>query len=326
MISSWNRSLLRSALLATGLLTAVALTAGLIRILPWLLDPSVTWRIAAPFARSLGVMAGEAALAVGWPVGWALAAAAFVERGEGRVLRLLGERPARTVARLAGQGVVLTGVLGLLAWGSARESTEPGRIVSELIADGHAACATAETPRTYTVPFFGATWLCAPGRVPRLVGQGPGPLGGLVFSARDVRASGDLGNLALDDVHLAARSFSLYVGALHIRGTAPWGHASLVQPWTRAASLAPAVLLSALAAVGLVLLQRTGGRLGTLVVGASGPLAVLGMMRGLERFAGRDPWAPWVVLPLALAVPVVIALIVRGGAARLLGLWQTASR
>jgi len=322
MILAWNRSALRGALAATGIAALLALSAGMVRILPWLLDPSVTWRIAAPFARTLAVVAGEAAMAIGWPIGWALATRGFVERGEGRVLRLLGERPARTVSRLGGQGVLLTAALGALSWASARESTEPGRIVSELIADGEAACAKTAVPRSYTVPFFGATWLCAPGLVPRLVGQGPGPLGVMVFSAREARASGDLGTIELEDVHVALPRLSLHVDDLRLRGTAPWGHASVLGPLPRASSMAPAVLLSAIISVALVLLRRTGGPFATLAVAAAGPVAVLGALRAVERFSSAQGWLLAAVPALATLAPIAVAW----GAARLLGMWHTASR
>jgi hypothetical protein len=305
----WNRSALRGALVATAALLLVALSAGMVRILPWLLDPSVTWRIAAPFARTLAVVAGEAALAVGWPVGWALATLALVERGEARVLRLLGERPARTAFRLAGQGLVLAAALAALSWGSARESTEPGRIVTELIADGRVACAKADAPHAYTVPFFGATWLCAPGLTPRLVGQGPGPLTRLGYSSSDAQASGDLGNVLLDDVYLASPGFSLRVGTLRLRGAAPWGHASSVSPLSRAASIAPAIALSAMVTVVLVLLRWTSGRLGTLAVAAAGPLAVLGTLRAATRLPGAERWLMAVLVPLAALTPLALGFV-----------------
>ena len=321
MTLTWNRSALRGALIASGSAAVVAFSAGIVRILPWLLDPLITWRIAAPFARSLVVVAGEAALAVGWPIGWALAAATFVERGEGRVLQLLGERPLRTVARLLPQAAVLMGALAALSWASARQSTEPGRIVSELLADGEGACSRATSPRTYSVPFFDATWLCRAGLPPRLVGQGPGRLAALVFSAREARASGDLGTIELDDVHLAFPRVTLHVDALRLRGTAPWGHASVVSPGLRALSVAPAVALAALVAVGLVLRRRTGGRLTTLAVGAAGPVAVLGMLRAVERFASTTSWLVAAVPALSLLAPLGVAW-----AARLPGLWQTDSK
>jgi hypothetical protein len=322
MTSAWTRSALRGALLATLVATLVALSAGAVRVLPWVLDPAVTWRVAAPFARGLAVVALEAALAVGWPLGWTLATLSFVERGEGRVLRLLGERPLRTVARLAGQGVVFTTLLGALAWASARESTEPGRIVTELIADGHAACENAREPRTYAVPFFDATWLCVPGAIPRLVGQGPGPLSSLVFSARDARASGDLGSLELDDAHIALPQASVHVDSLRLRAAAPWGHGSTVEPVARALALGSSVALCALVAVGLVLLHRTRGRIATLAAGAAGPIAALGMLRAVERFASTRSWLVLLIPPLSLAAPLAVAWI----GAQLPRVWQTGDR
>jgi len=323
MTSTWTRSALRSALAVTLIAALIALAGGLVRIFPWLLDPSVTWRVAAPFARSLSIVAVEAAVAVGWPLGWALATLGFVERGEARVLRLLGERPARTVSRLALQGVFFAAVLAGLSWASARESREPGRIVSELIADGQAACAKAEAPRTYNVPFFGATWLCDPPRPPRLVGQGPGPLSALVYSARQARASGDLGTIELDDAYLAvvAPTASLHVDTLHIRGTAPWGHASTVEPLVRSLTLSVSVATCAIAAVMLILRQRTVGRLATLMIGGAGPIAALGLLRAVERFAATGSWLVVAVPPLAVAAPLALAWV----AARLPRVWHTAS-
>jgi hypothetical protein len=326
MSSVWTRSALRGALLATAIALALALSAGLVRIVPWLLDPSVSWRVASPFARSLAVVAVEAALAVGWPVGWTLATLTFVERGEARVARLLGERPLRTVARLAGQGLGLALALGAVSWASARESTEPGRIVSELIADGEAACARADTPRTYTVPFFGATWLCDRGMAPRLVGQAPGPLAAVVFSARDARASGDLGDLELTDAHLAlahaGTRVRLHVDSLRIHGTAPWGHASTVAPTARALSLALAVSFAAIAAVTVVLLGHARGRVSAVLTGAVGPIMALGLLRAAERFPSSGSSLVLLAPLLGAGATVVIAW----SGARLPTMWHTASR
>ena len=332
MRSSWAVAAFRGAVEASTVAAAIALSAGLVRILPWLLDTSVTWRVAAPFARSLLVVALEAAVAVGWPLGWALAGVAFVRSGEGRVMSLLGERPARTVSRLVPQAIAFVALLGGLSFASARESTEPGRIVSELIADGRAAClhASSGETRTYTVPFFDAAWLCGAGVEARLVGQGPGPLASLTFSARDARASGDLGSIDLDDAHiaLAAPRVTLHVDALHLRGTAPWGHASNVAPLARALTLSSAVGLSALAAVGLVLSGRDRSRLDAIVIGAAGPIVTLALLRAAERFLGARPahvggdCALLLIPPIAVAVPVIFAWL----AARLPGLWHAASR
>src|SRR5580692_2034193 len=96
-----------AALVATAILALVGLLAGAVRVLPWLLDPAVPWRVAQPFARGLAAIAIEAALLVGWPIGWALACFRFVERGEARVLQTLGQPPLETVARLLPRGAPL---------------------------------------------------------------------------------------------------------------------------------------------------------------------------------------------------------------------------
>src|SRR5215469_9509650 len=90
-----------TAIVASLAIALAGFVAGAVRVLPWLLDPAVPWPTAAPFARGLAAVAIEAALLVGWPVGWALACFRYVESGEARVLLTLGERPSGTVLRLA---------------------------------------------------------------------------------------------------------------------------------------------------------------------------------------------------------------------------------
>ncbi|HEY5241342.1 MAG TPA: hypothetical protein VIJ22_07750, partial [Polyangiaceae bacterium] len=75
---SLSRGARNTALVASGAIALVGVVAGAVRLMPWLLDPAVPWRVAAPFARGLAAVAFEAALLVGWPVGWALAACRFV--------------------------------------------------------------------------------------------------------------------------------------------------------------------------------------------------------------------------------------------------------
>jgi hypothetical protein len=325
---TFPRLALKSALLATALTAALALTGGGVRILPWLLDAQVTWGIAAPFARSVLVVAGEAALAVGWPIGWALATFTFVERGEARVLRLLGEPPSRTALRLSRHGAALSAILVALSFASARESSEPGRIVSELISDGLAACRTAEQPRTYLVPFFGAAWLCTPGKAPRLAGQGPGRLASLVFSSTNARPSGDLGHIELDNAVIAVPGLLLRVGSLSLTGATPWGHAEAIAPLSRASALAVAVAMSAWAAVVLVLRGAARGRITALGLGAAGPIAALSALRAVERLSAGTGGGLLLVagIPLvAVLAPFVLALAFAWGS-RLPLLPQAASK
>jgi hypothetical protein len=309
---------------ATLIAAGLALAGGAVRLLPWLLDPEVTWRVAGPFARSLSVVALEAALAVGWPIGWALASQAFVERGEARVLALLGERPGRTTLRLLGQGLLLGVMLGGLSYASARESTEPGRVVSDLIAEGRDACGQAREPRTYTVPFFEATWLCGPGLVPRLAGQGPGRLGALTFTASNARVSGDLGTVDFVDAHLALGEpkASLHVDTLHVQGTAPWGHASTVSPLSRALALSAAVSVAALTTAFLIVAGRDAPRLVAWLVGASGPIVALALLRAVERGGTGSGWAILAVPAASFAAPCAAAWV----GARLPRMWHAASK
>ena len=79
-------------------------------------------------------MAIESALLVGWPVGWALASLRLAESGEARALQALGERPMKTVSRLAPQALFFAAAIASMAvvWG--RDANEPGRVATELIA------------------------------------------------------------------------------------------------------------------------------------------------------------------------------------------------
>src|SRR5438309_11522646 len=125
---------LAAALLASGVLALAALGAGTVRLLPWLFDPAVPWRVAAPFARGLASVAIESALLVGWPVGWALASLRLAESGEARALQALGERPMKTVSRLAPQALFFAAAIASMAVAWGRDANEPGLVDTELIA------------------------------------------------------------------------------------------------------------------------------------------------------------------------------------------------
>src|SRR5207244_11584279 len=127
----------------------------------------------------------EAAILTGWPVGWSLASQRLVERGEARVLASLGETPAQTVLRLAPQAAVFVALLAATSASLGRDAAAPGRVVGDLLARGHDACARAPSPTTHGVPFVSATWLCATNAEPRLVGRAP--IGGVVFTAKGPR-------------------------------------------------------------------------------------------------------------------------------------------
>jgi hypothetical protein len=271
---------------------------GAVRLLPWLLDPNVTLRLALPFARGLLALAVEAAIVVGWPLGWALACASLVEKGEARALASLGQSPAETVKKLAPQAALLASLLALVALVGGEDASAPGRVVTDLIARGRESCEAADEAATYAVPFAGVTWLCDPGFAPRLVGRGPGAFSSTAFTALGARASGDLRQIDLDGAHVHVplaggtppagppAGIDVSVGTLRLRGLSPFAHASSVPPWARALALALAAVVAAAASALGVLTGALRGRLAAIVGAASGSLATLGTMRSIERAGG----------------------------------------
>lgn len=255
-----RRASLRGATVFSVGLALVALVAGGVRLLPWLFDSSVPWTVAAPFARSVATLALEVALLVGWPLGWAVATARFAERGEARVLALLGERPRASAARLLPQAAWLAIALGVVSYAAGRDARAPGEVVNRLVHEGAVVCAKPSAPRVVAVPFLGASWLCAPGFPERLVAEAPVAHGTFV-TAKDARLSGDLARIDLDDAHLAlprgggggggasgGRAFGadVHVARLALRGLPPWTHAARLPAWARALVTCASAAVSAL--------------------------------------------------------------------------------
>jgi hypothetical protein len=310
-----QRSAFRAAASVTGLVLVAAGLAAAVRLLPWLLDARVPLHVALPFARGLAAIALEASLLLGWPIGWALAAHRLVERGEALALQSLGEAPTRTVRRLALQGAAFAALVGAASLVGGRDANEPGRVVTELLEEGRAACAAPRVPSSFAVPFSGTTWLCRPDAPPRLVGRAPGALPGVFFSARAARVAGDLRQIELDDARLAlgagepGRTGMVHVGTLALRGLPPWAQASSLPPTLRSVLLAASGVLAAALAALAALLRRPAprGRVHAILVGAAGPLAALALLRLLERTE--------VGAAVYLTVPVACALAVLGAAA-----------
>jgi hypothetical protein len=317
-------ALLRSAAWSLGAIV-VAAVAGLVRVLPWVLDPEVPWRVALPFARSLLAIAVEAAVLVGWPVGAALACHAAADRGEARVLSLLGERASRTALRLVPQSLVFVALVAAASVASGLDASAPGAVATELLAQGRVACARAAAPVTYAVPLVGATWLCGPDQAPRLYGRAPGAMSGVFFSAAQARVSGDLRSIDLEDARLlfgtpeAPRQ--LHVRKLVLRGLAPWASASTLPPWSRALITAASGLSSALIASWSCLRRACRWPIAAIAVGAAGPLSALGTLRALERASATTstffvaPVVACAITLLAAAVASRLGSSRRSGAA-----------
>lgn len=327
MVPLFRQRPLRTALQATAWGALIALVAAGVRVLPWMLDPRVPWTVLAPFARSIALVGGEAALLVGAPIGWALAAAHAVETRESRVFALLGEPPWRTSLRTLPQVLVLAALLVGISLFGGRDANAPGAVVTELVARGRETCRQASSPNTQVIPFLSAEWLCAPGREPRLVATAP--IGAALVTARDAVVAGDFRRIDLSDARFSVGPVNVHVGALILRGLPPWARASTLAPSLRALLMALSLGISLLASSFAVERMRLRLRFGALAIGASGPLAALGLLRALER---RDAHAiAYVALPFGAFAAVVVAALAlrvwqRGRARRLLSPEATASK
>jgi hypothetical protein len=277
----------------------VAVLAGAIRVLPWIVAPHVPFRAALPFARALFAVGLETTLLAAPPLGWAFCAAALVERGEARALFATGASPAGIVRMtlLAAAGFALLTALASLAWG--REAAAPGRLARALVAQSRQSCGQGATdPRSAYVPFVGVTWLCFPDAPPRLAGQLP--TGGGSFSALDLSISDDLRSLEFSDLRLMVGekgAISVRAHKAEVRGLAPWGRGSNLTAPERALLLSLTGTALALLGAGLVLTRSIAHRLSSLLIGGAGPIASLVVMSRLEQ----GDHAPWTYLGVPAA-------------------------
>jgi hypothetical protein len=166
------------------------------------------------------------------------------------------------------------------------------------------------------VPFTDMTWLCAPGREPRLAGKLRGAMQGgagkdLVMTARAAHIAGDFRAIDLDDARVAVPgdpSFAVHVSELAMRGMAPWAHASTLSAVLRALLLALSAWSSASVAAHAVLRGAARARIGAMLLGAAGPLGTLGLLRMLER--ANAPAVAFVSVPLAACTSAALAAVV----------------
>lgn len=302
---------------------AVALIAGAVRVLPLLLAPGVPLALAPVLARGVAAVALEAALFVGPPIGWALAASRLVERGEARALFAAGLSPIGVAARSwpALIGVMAVAAMAAGLWG--REARAPGRAIRDMLTEARAACVRAEPPAVADVPLLGVSWICLKDGAPRAVGLMPGRLGpavaaapGGAFMAAAITVSDDLTSLDARDLELALPAAAagaearVHVARASIRGLSPIGRASNLHVAARVATLALTSALLGLVAATLALTGAAEGRVVAVGVGASGPAASLLVFSSLER--SPAPAVAYVAVPLAgLAAILALARLAR---------------
>jgi hypothetical protein len=335
-----------TAVIAGGVL-AVALLAGAVRLLPFLLAPGVPLRLAPVLARGLVGVSLETALFVAPPIAWALSASRLVERGEARALFAVGVRPLGIVASTFPAALVVGIAAGLAAASWGREAAAPGRLVRDLLAEAHDGCRGAITPRAIDVPLVDVSWVCLPGEPPRAVGAAPfgaSAQGGrpaaetaTAFAARSIEVSDDLRSIEASDLALVlplpepeatppgaspARAALSTAGGVRLRaakatihGVPPIGRASNLSAASRALLLGASAIGLATAAAARVLLASIRSRARALAIGAAGPAAALMAFSSLER--GPAPRLAYAALPLAglaalLAAGWLVGRITRG--------------
>ena len=296
--------LVRATVAASSAVLAVGTFAGLIRLLPWLVAPNLPLSVAWPFARALLATALEMALFVGLPLGWALALASVVDRGEARAIEALGTSPARLVGATAvlAVGMAAVGAAILLIGGAAR----PGRLAEELLKEARSACREG-APRAVDVPFLGMSWLCFEEGPPLLVGR-VGGVDGMPFTASGARASDELDELTLDDVRLVTHTnapLRVQVASATIRGIAKPPRGLKLDAAPRTALLFLTAVWLALAAGFFVLRARIGGAVPAAAVGVVGPLVAVGMLSACER--SGMPMLAYLLVPLASSVAIFAA-------------------
>lgn len=300
---------------AAGVL-AVALLAGAVRVLPLLLAPGVPPRLAPVLARGVIAVALEAALFVAPPIGWALAAARLVERGEARALHAAGLSPLGIVARGWPAAIAVISAAGLAAglWG--REARAPGRALRDLLLEARAACASAPPPAVAEVPMLGVSWVCLSGEPPRAIIAAPGGLGAI--AAASLTPSDDLARLDAGDLQLlipaAGDRAEARVTAARatVRGIAPIGRASNLSVAARVIVLSVSSALLAAAAAAAVLRRGLKGRVASSVAGASAAGASLLVFSSLEA----APSAPLLYASVPIAGLFALALAARLAPAR----------
>jgi hypothetical protein len=295
----------------------VAVLAGAVRVLPWIVAPHVPLAVAFPFARALFAVGMETTLLAAPPIGWAFAAAVLVERGEARALFATGASPAGVVRTTVVAAVVFAALTAAasLSWG--REAAAPGRLARALVAESKASCSGGGDGAAF-IPFVGLTWLCFPDAEPRLAGQLPA--GGGAFSARDLAISDDLRSLEFSDLRLLlGDKGSIVVRARNaeIRGLAPWGRGSNLAAPARALLLAITGPALALLGATIVLARSIAHRLRSLLVGAAGPTGALVALSRLEQ-GEHAPWTylavPAAGLALLFLVTALVSVRLRGPA------------
>lgn len=298
------RRALLAAAGASAVWAAVAVSAGVVRLLPLWLDPDLGGWAVRPLGETLAGWALEVAFAVGAPMGWALSMGRAEERGELRIFALSGIRPAWMLLAWLPELLVVVGLQAGFSYWSGRASSEPGTMAGALSHRAAAQCATARAPRAVPVPLMRAAWLCRPREAPRLVLESPMGARPAWITASGFEPSGDLSRIELHKAKLRLAGVRARVGLLRVKGLPPFAQGSRIPAGWRAAVFS----LSALGAVIALSLGRLGRRparwFWSLGAGVSGPIATIASVRVVERSSVH--LASLACVPLASILAVLL--------------------
>lgn len=298
----------RSAFLAMLLVLTIGLSGGLVRLLPWLVAPEVPWRLCVPFGRLLLGTAVEVAVLVGMPLGVALGASTFVERGEARALASLGVSVERLVLPLAAPGLVVVALYVAVA--STADPEPPGRLAARLIAAGRMSCERGSASQRIDVPLVALTWLCLSER-PRLAGRVPGLGDRAWFTASDLAPTAELGSVSLTDLRFAAQIGShvltLRAEDAKVSGLPRWGRPLSLSGAARGLVIGAGALGAALAAAWVVVRRSLASPLAATALAGIGALSMLFVLRKADARA-FSPFAYALVPICGLLSLLLVAL------------------
>jgi hypothetical protein len=312
------RHCLLAAALASCVVLVLALAAGTVRLLPWLMAAEVPVGVSLPFARALAVVAVETSLLVGFPTGFSVGAATFVERGEARALQALGVSPLQLVTRSVPRAAAAAAVAATVLSVCDVDANAPGRIAAQLIDQGRSSCAGAAEPRSALVPMVGVTWLCFPGQPPRVTGPLPKSGGRTWFTAAELHPSEDLRTFVLEDLRLATRPESglprarLRVRHATVTGLQAWGRPSTLTVMRRAALIACTSLLLGLVVAWLVVAGNLQSRVGAAFVGAVPALVATHALHRMDASASGPEayvWVPGAAILAACAAWLLVWVV-----------------
>jgi hypothetical protein len=298
----------RWVLVCCCLVFSVALVGASVRLLPWLVARDVPLETSLVFAEVLAARGAEVAVLIGLPVGTAIAAALFVERGEARALAALGVRPLRLAAGLVPLAVAT--VLSSIAVARSTETPTTNEFVGRLVGSGRRVCAGARPPRRVDVPLVSMSWLCfATG--PRLVGAVPGLRSELWFTAADLRGFAGERGLIVDDLRVVGPNLGLSLHATEARVSGLPGGPGARRPGGALRGLLTGLVATAtaLASAWGVLRRNPQGPSRAAAAAGAAALATIALLRSLD-----DGQAGVAAHALAVPVGAVMALLLQAAA------------